>query len=100
MSAAANLTVMYRIVAEVFNARNLDAAEDLVALDWCDHTPLPGQGQGREGFRQYAQAFLNACASWKLIMTCRWKSGQVSSRVLTPLLALSPQLVYRHPMPY
>jgi steroid delta-isomerase-like uncharacterized protein len=43
-------TLAQRFVDEVINARDLDGAlADLVAEDFIEHNPLPGQGPGRAG---------------------------------------------------
>jgi predicted ester cyclase len=41
-----------RFNEEVWHKRNLAVIDELVAPDFVDHSPLPGQGPGREGFRQ------------------------------------------------
>ena len=38
-------------VYELVNERNTDAIGELVAEDYREHDPLPGQGEGREGVR-------------------------------------------------
>jgi predicted ester cyclase len=44
--------VARRIVEEVLNRGNLDVVDELFAPDFRDHTPRPGQGPGREGYKQ------------------------------------------------
>jgi steroid delta-isomerase-like uncharacterized protein len=47
-----------RFVEEVLNQHNLDVLPDLVAEDFLEQNPPPGQGPGREGLRQFlAQMF-------------------------------------------
>jgi steroid delta-isomerase-like uncharacterized protein len=48
-----NKTVDLRFVAEVLNEHNLDVLDELVAEDFCEQNPPPGQGPGREGLRQF-----------------------------------------------
>lgn len=47
----ANKNVMRRIAAEVLDAKNLAAAEALVAADCVDHSAFPGQPPGLAGMR-------------------------------------------------
>jgi steroid delta-isomerase-like uncharacterized protein len=47
-----------RFVEEVLNQHHLDVLPDLVAEDFLEQNPPPGQGPGREGLRQFlAQMF-------------------------------------------
>jgi len=41
-----------RFVEEVINKQNLAAADELVAENFVELDPLPGQAQGREGLKQ------------------------------------------------
>lgn len=47
-----NKAIMNRFVEEVINRRNLAAADEIVAEDFVELDPLPGQEQGREGLKQ------------------------------------------------
>src|SRR3989442_797735 len=47
-----NKNVMLRIANEVLNAKNLAAADALVAPDVVDHSAFPGQPPGLEGMRR------------------------------------------------
>src|SRR4028118_1208905 len=38
---------------EAINQKNLDALDEMVASDIIDHDPVPGQGPGLEGVKQY-----------------------------------------------
>ncbi len=49
MSAEENKALMRRFVDEVMNKGNMAVAHELVALDYIEHDPLPGQQQGRQG---------------------------------------------------
>jgi predicted ester cyclase len=51
---------MQRFVEEAINRQNPDAIDTLVADDFVEHVPLPGQGPGREGLRYAIGLFLNA----------------------------------------
>ena len=52
-----NKALMNRFVEEVINQKNLDAADELVAEDFVELDPFPGQEQGREGLKQVLAAF-------------------------------------------
>ncbi|MEM7132390.1 MAG: hypothetical protein AAF702_39170 [Chloroflexota bacterium] len=41
-----------RHINETINKQNLDAIDHLVAEDFVEHVPLPGQEQGAEGLKQ------------------------------------------------
>ena len=49
---AANKAVVRRIY-EAFSQNNLDVLDDLIASDFTDHNPNPGQGPGLEGLKQF-----------------------------------------------
>jgi steroid delta-isomerase-like uncharacterized protein len=49
---AANEAVARRIVEEVLNRGDLAVVDELFADDFRDHNPRPGQGPGREGYKQ------------------------------------------------
>src|SRR6478609_2480183 len=52
MLPAENKTVITRFVEEVINQGRLERADDLVAVDFLELDPLPGQRQGREGLKE------------------------------------------------
>src|SRR6476620_6386225 len=60
MLPAENKIVITRFVAEVINQGHLQRADDLVAVDFLELDPLPGQRQGREGLKQVIGAFRTA----------------------------------------
>ncbi len=47
-----NKQFMQRSAEEVINGKNLAAIDELVAADFVEHIPFPGQGPGREGLKQ------------------------------------------------
>jgi steroid delta-isomerase-like uncharacterized protein len=51
MTTAENKKVIAAFVEDVINQGRLDRADDLVALDFVELDPLPGQQQGREGLK-------------------------------------------------
>ena len=58
--AAENKAVITSFVEEVINQGQLGRADDLVAVDFVELDPLPGQQQGREGLKQVIGAFRTA----------------------------------------
>jgi hypothetical protein len=55
-----NKTVITSFVEEVINQGQLERADDLVAVDFVELDPLPGQEKGREGLKQVIGAFRTA----------------------------------------
>ena len=51
---------MNRLMEEVLNKKNLAAADEIVAEDFVELDPLPGQEQGREGLKQILSMFFAA----------------------------------------
>lgn len=51
MTLEENKKFMNYFIEEVINRKNLDAANDIVAEDFIEHLPFPGQGPGREGLK-------------------------------------------------
>ena len=57
MGAVENKAVIASFVEEVINQGRLERVDDLVAVDFVELDPLPGQQQGREGLKQVISAF-------------------------------------------
>ena len=51
-SASGNVAVIARFLEEVINQGRLEQADELVAADFVELDPLPGQRQGREGLKE------------------------------------------------
>jgi steroid delta-isomerase-like uncharacterized protein len=51
MSSESNKVLARRVFEEVLNGRNLDPLDELVASDYIEHMPLPGQRTGIDGIR-------------------------------------------------
>jgi predicted ester cyclase len=51
MNLEENKKFMNYFIEEVINNKNLDAANDMVAENFIEHIPFPGQGPGREGLK-------------------------------------------------
>lgn len=52
MSESENVAVIARFLKEVINQGRLEQADELVAADFVELDPLPGQRQGREGLKE------------------------------------------------
>ena len=58
MSAEENKAVVRRVIEEMFNKGNLDAADELIAPDFVQHDPaMPEEVHGPEGFKNFAAAY-------------------------------------------
>ena len=49
---AGNSAVVERFIEEMINRGRLEVADEIVALDFVELDPLPGQQQGREGLKE------------------------------------------------
>ncbi len=52
MPAEEHKALVRRVIEEVWNEGDLQAVGRYFADDYVDHTPLPGQAPGREGYKQ------------------------------------------------
>ena len=57
MSTEENKALERRFIEEVLNQQHLTATEELVAEDFVELDPFPGQGPGREGLKQVLSMF-------------------------------------------
>ena len=60
MSAEENREIGRRFVDEVINKQDLAAADELIAENFVELDPFPGQVQGREGLKQILAMFFAA----------------------------------------
>jgi steroid delta-isomerase-like uncharacterized protein len=51
-NVSGNIAVIGRFLEEVINQGRLEKADELVAVDFVELDPLPGQRQGREGLKE------------------------------------------------
>lgn len=51
MSAETNKALVLRYFDEVLNGRHVEIVDELAAIDFQEHDPLPGQREGREGLK-------------------------------------------------
>jgi steroid delta-isomerase-like uncharacterized protein len=48
-----NKAMLRRFFEEIFNQGNLSAADEIVAENYVNHNPAPGETPGREGLKQF-----------------------------------------------
>jgi steroid delta-isomerase-like uncharacterized protein len=60
MAESGNKAVIGRFVEEVINQGRLEVADEIVAVDFVELDPLPGQRQGREGLKEVLGGMLAA----------------------------------------
>jgi len=60
-----------RFADEVLSQHNLDVLPELVAQDFVEENPVPGQGPGRDGLRQFLNAMFEAFPD------LRWRPQEV-----------------------
>ena len=60
MTPEENKLFIRQFVEETINSKNLDALGKLVAENFVEQVPFPGQGPGREGLRYAIGIFLSA----------------------------------------
>ena len=60
MASEQNKSIIRHFVDEVINKKNLAAVDTLVAEDFLELVPLPGQGPGMEGLKYAIGLFLDA----------------------------------------
>src|SRR5215212_2456780 len=53
VSAEENKAVVRRVYEEAFNQKNLDVLDELIAPEFTDHNPNPGQSPDLEGLKQF-----------------------------------------------
>jgi steroid delta-isomerase-like uncharacterized protein len=71
-----NKQFMQRFVEEVINKKKLDAVNELVAEDFVEHIPFPGQGPGREGLKHALSIFLSAFPDLQWILEEQIAEGE------------------------
>lgn len=60
MTSDENKRFIQRFVEETINRKDLHAIDELVAKDFIEHVPFPGQGPGPDGLRDAIGTFLSA----------------------------------------
>ena len=70
---------MQRFVDEAINRKNLDAIDELVAEEFVEHVPFPGQGPGRDGLRHVIGIFLSAFPDIRWVLDEQVAEGETWS---------------------
>lgn len=60
--STANKAMLQRFFAEIYNQGDLCIADELVAADYCNHNPAPGEAPGREGLKAFVAYLRRAFA--------------------------------------
>jgi steroid delta-isomerase-like uncharacterized protein len=66
MSVDDNKAIIRAFVETVWNGRQLDRADEIVAADFVDHAPMPGQAPGREGVKRKWAMYLDAIPDFRV----------------------------------
>jgi steroid delta-isomerase-like uncharacterized protein len=66
MSLEDNKTIVRAFAETVWNRRQLDRAGELVAPDFVDHAPMPGQAPGLEGVKRKWAMYLDAIPDFRV----------------------------------
>ena len=61
-----NKAIIRAFVETVWNGRQLDRAGELVAADFVDHAPMPGQAPGLEGVKRKWAMYLDAIPDFRI----------------------------------
>jgi steroid delta-isomerase-like uncharacterized protein len=61
-----NKAIIRAFVETVWNGRQLDRADEVVAADFIDHAPLPGQAPGLEGVKRKWAMYLDAIPDFRV----------------------------------
>ena len=60
MSAEENRAVIGRAYAEIWNQRNVEVVDEIVAEDFLNHAAPPGRQRGRQGLKDVVRMFESA----------------------------------------
>ncbi len=77
MTPEENKLFIQRFVEQTINRRNLDAIDELVAENFVEHVPFPGQGPVREGLRYAIGLFLSAFPDIQWILDEQLAEGEI-----------------------
>jgi steroid delta-isomerase-like uncharacterized protein len=56
--SATNRAVIQRFIEEILNQKKLDVADEIVAENFVELDPFPGQGPGRQGLKDVLSVFI------------------------------------------
>ena len=66
MSGDDTKAIIRAFVETVWNGRQLDRADEIVAADFIDHAPMPGQAPGLEGVKRKWAMYLDAIPDFRI----------------------------------
>lgn len=60
MTTEANKEIVRRYKEGILNSRDVDALDEIVAIDYLDHSAFPGQAPGLDGLKQRVKTLFRA----------------------------------------
>jgi steroid delta-isomerase-like uncharacterized protein len=60
MTVEENKAILRRYKVDILNSRDIDALDEVVAVDYLDHAAFPGQAPGLEGLKQRVTTLFQA----------------------------------------
>jgi steroid delta-isomerase-like uncharacterized protein len=60
MTVEENKAILRRYKVDILNSREIDALDEVVAVDYLDHAAFPGQAPGLEGLKQRVTTLFQA----------------------------------------
>jgi predicted ester cyclase len=88
MSVDDNKAIIRAFVETVWNGRQLDRAGEVVAADFVDHAPMPGQAPGLEGVKRKWAMYLDGIPDFRITIEDLVAEGESCS---APYLRRHPQ---------
>ena len=64
--SASNKAILRRLFEKVYNQGDLQAADEIMAADFVNHNPAPGEAAGREGFEAFVAYLRRAFADFQI----------------------------------
>ena len=74
-TVAQNVTVVRRVLEEIWNDGNVDLADELIAVDAVDNDKQPGEENGRESFKEHVGILRGGSSDMRLNIDQVWGSG-------------------------
>ena len=77
-----NKAIIRRMYEEIFNQQAFAVADEIVAADYINHNPAPGELPGREGLKQFAAYLHSANEGIRFVIEDQIAEGEkVASRL-------------------
>ena len=64
--SASNKAILRRLFEKIYNQGDLQAADEIMAADFVNHNPAPGEAAGREGFKAFVAYLRRAFADFQI----------------------------------